>query len=113
MENGIRFAGTVEIAGLHAEPNERRVATLKRHAERLFPSLRTEDATMWMGLRPCFPDNLPVIDGVAKYPGLFVACGHGHFGVTSAPATGMAIASLVAGAKPALDLRPFALARFG
>jgi glycine/D-amino acid oxidase-like deaminating enzyme len=112
MEEGIRFAGTVEIAGLDVAMNEARSASIRRHAENMFPGLATERSTIWMGFRPCFPDNLPVIDQVKQYPGLFVACGHGHFGVTSAPATGLALSRMMAGQPPAFDLSPFSLARF-
>ena len=113
MDSGIRFAGTVEIAGLDAILNERRAMVLRRHAERMFPGLRTETATMWMGFRPSFPDNLPVIDQVKGFPGLYLACGHGHFGVTSAPASALAITALVTGAPPPFDLAPLSLRRFG
>jgi glycine/D-amino acid oxidase-like deaminating enzyme len=112
MEEGIRFAGTVEIAGLDVAMNEARSASIRRHAENMFPGLATERSTIWMGFRPCFPDNLPVIDQVKQYPGLFVACGHGHFGVTSAPATGLALSRIMAGQPSAFDLSPFSLARF-
>ena len=112
MEEGVRFAGTVEIAGLEIAMNEGRSASIRRQAESMFPGLATERSTIWMGLRPCFPDNLPVIDHVKKFPGLFIACGHGHFGVTSAPATGLALARMMAGQPPAFDLSPFSLARF-
>jgi glycine/D-amino acid oxidase-like deaminating enzyme len=112
MEEGIRFAGTVEIAGLDIAMNEGRSASIRRHAENMFPGLATEQSTIWMGFRPCFPDNLPVIDQVKRYPGLFIACGHGHFGVTSAPATGLALSRMMAGQPPAFDLAPFSLVRF-
>jgi glycine/D-amino acid oxidase-like deaminating enzyme len=112
MEEGIRFAGTVEIAGLDIALNEGRSASIRQHAENMFPGLATEQSTIWMGHRPCFPDNLPVIDQVKQYPGLYIACGHGHFGVTSAPATGLALSRMMAGQPPAFDLSPFSLARF-
>jgi glycine/D-amino acid oxidase-like deaminating enzyme len=112
MEDGVRFAGTVEIAGLDIEMNERRSASIRQHAENMFPGLATKQSTIWMGFRPCFPDNLPVIDQVKQYPGLFIACGHGHFGVTSAPATGLALSRMMTGQPPAFDLTPFRLARF-
>jgi glycine/D-amino acid oxidase-like deaminating enzyme len=113
MEDGVRFAGTVEIAGLDIPLNEKRAESIRRHAGALFPGLATEQATMWMGFRPCCPDNLPVIDRPKQHPNLFIACGHGHFGVTSAPASASAVASLVTNAPPPFDLAPFGMARFG
>ena len=38
MEDGLRIAGTVEIAGLDAPPNERRAKILVEHARRMFPA---------------------------------------------------------------------------
>ena len=112
MEDGLRLAGTVEIAGLSKPPNEKRVAALLKNAKRLFPALRTECFSMWMGFRPSMPDSLPVIDAAAGFPGLFMAFGHGHFGMTGGPATGRALAALVAGRSQDLDLAPYAADRF-
>jgi len=44
--------------------------------------------------------------------GVFVATGHGPWGILNAPATGLAMAELVAdGAAKLVDLRPFDPAR--
>lgn len=112
MEHGLRLAGTVEFAGLRKPMDERRVAALLKHAKALFPKLRTESFSMWMGFRPSMPDSLPVIDAAARFPGLFLAFGHGHFGMTGGPATGRALAALVAGEPQSLDLAPYAASRF-
>ena len=112
MTGGLRIAGTVEIAGLDAPPDERRADALVAQAQALFPGLRFEHWRAWMGLRPSFPDSLPVIDRLARHPGVVVACGHGHFGMTAASMTARLVSQLVRGEPAAIDLHPYRLARF-
>jgi D-amino-acid dehydrogenase len=116
MEEGLRMAGTVEFAGLEAPPDWRRARILLWHGQAMFPGLpRTvsEDrVALWMGFRPSMPDSLPVIGPTRRYPNAFLAFGHGHVGLIGAPMTGRAIADLIAGRPPALDLAPFGAARF-
>ncbi len=112
MEEGIRVAGTVEIAGLDAAPDERRATILHTHAQKLFPGLQSEPPKLWMGHRPSTPDSLPVLGPVARHPGLFLCFGHSHFGMTGGPPSGKLVAHLVAGRPPPIDPAPFAPTRF-
>lgn len=95
MDGGIRSAGTSEFADVNAPPNFSRAEILKPLTRRLLPSLNTSDAEQWMGIRPSFPDNLPVIGNVPGIENLFVAFGHSHYGLGMAPATGRLIANAV------------------
>jgi glycine/D-amino acid oxidase-like deaminating enzyme len=61
MEDGLRIAGTVEIAGLDAPPEERRAMILIDHARRLYPALKAGDVRYWTGVRPSTPDSLPIL----------------------------------------------------
>jgi hypothetical protein len=55
----------------------------------------------WVGPRPVTADGLPLI-GATRRPGLFVAGGHGMWGMTLGPATGRLLADLIAtGRRPA------------
>jgi D-amino-acid dehydrogenase len=117
MAAGLRFAGTVELAGLAAPPDWRRARILLEQGRRMLPGLAAhygqERITMWMGHRPSLPDSLPVI-GLARATGdVIYAFGHGHVGMTAAPMTGRIVADLVAGRTPPLDLAPFSARRFG
>jgi len=112
MEHGLRFAGTVEFAGLDAEPDYRRAQALVPLAKEMFPDLRIESATQWMGHRPCLPDSLPIIGAAPGHPALILAFGHGHHGLTGASTTGRLVADLVAGRPPAVDLAPYRADRF-
>jgi D-amino-acid dehydrogenase len=116
MADGVRFAGTVELAGLDAEPDWRRARILLQQATKLYPGLaRTypEDRyTVWMGHRPSLPDSLPVLGPSSRSRDVFYAFGHGHVGMTGGPYTGKVIADLVAGRPSPIDLSPFSPARF-
>ena len=112
MENGLRFAGTAEFAGLEAPPELRRARMLLAHAVRMLPGIVGTGATEWMGSRPSLPDTLPVIDRSPRYANVYFAFGHGHFGVSEAPTTGRLIAELVGGRPPSLDLSPYRATRF-
>jgi glycine/D-amino acid oxidase-like deaminating enzyme len=62
--------------------------------------------------RPVTDDGLPLIGRVPGVAGAYVATGHGPWGMLNAPATGRALAELIAtGASPEVDLRPFDPAR--
>lgn len=92
MEGGLRVGGTVEIAGLRRPPDMRRAAVLERIARETFADLGDLPATSWMGHRPCMPDSVPVIGAVPEKPGLWLAVGHGHLGLTDSVNTASRIA---------------------
>jgi len=113
MEDGLRVAGTVEIAGLQAPPNEERAKILVQHAKRMFPALSGAKVRYWMGFRPSTPDSLPILGPAAAKPGLHFVFGHGHFGMTGGPPSGRLVARLITGQAPGLDPAPYAAQRFG
>ncbi len=106
------LAGTVEFAGLEAPPDYRRARLLLGQVRRLYPAVRTESFTEWMGHRPCLPDSMPAIGLPRRVPGLVIAFGHGHNGMTSGPVTGRLVADLVAGRAPFIDPAPYSPDRF-
>ncbi len=113
MEDGLRVAGTVEIAGLDAPPNEQRARILVDHARRLFPELQSSDVRYWMGYRPSTPDSLPILGPIAGHAGLWFAFGHGHFGMSGGPPSGRMLARLITGQSPGIDPAPYGAQRFG
>jgi D-amino-acid dehydrogenase len=112
MEEGLRIAGTVELAGLDAPPDYRRADALVDKAKRLLPALSASNVERWMGHRPSLPDSLPVIGRSRQGANAFLAFGHGHVGLTAAAPTGEIVADLVAGRTPFMDVSPFSAARF-
>jgi glycine/D-amino acid oxidase-like deaminating enzyme len=112
MAKGVRLAGTVEFAGLHAPPNWRRADMLLRLAKTMLPALDGRNAIRWMGHRPSLPDSLPMIGPVPQWPAIWFAFGHGQLGLTTAAITGRLIADAMAGRTPGIDLSPFRVDRF-
>jgi len=112
MEDGLRIAGTVEIAGLDAPPDERRATILVEHARRLFPELQAGDVRYWMGFRPSTPDSLPILGAASGQNGLYLAFGHGHFGMSGGPPSGRLLARLMTGQSPGIDPAPYDVRRF-
>lgn len=112
IDGGLRLVGTVEIAGLHAKPNYERARTLLEHGRRMFPGLREDGATAWMGFRPSIPDSLPLIDRSRRHANVFYAFGHGHIGLTAAPITAELITDMLLNRPSRIDRAPFSLARF-
>ena len=116
METGLRFAGTVELAGLKAPPDWRRAGILLEQGRKLLPGLAPSHAeervSQWMGHRPSMPDSLPCLGPATRTPDVIYAFGHGHVGMAASPVTGKVVADLVAGRKPAIDVTPFRPQRF-
>lgn len=112
MEEGMRLAGTVELAGLKAAPDYRRADILFEHARSILPGLQRGEATRWMGFRPSLPDSLPVVGRAPREENIYFAFGHQHLGLTQAAITAEIIDDLVAGREPEVDVRPLAVDRF-
>ncbi|TGT74304.1 FAD-binding oxidoreductase [bacterium M00.F.Ca.ET.159.01.1.1] len=111
MDGRLRVAGTVELGGLKAPPNPRRLALLDRGVRQFFPDLG-QPSSQWLGFRPSLPDSRPVIGPSAKSPNVIYAFGHGHLGLTLAPATARWVARFIAG-QDVQSAADFAAARFG
>ncbi|WP_164778526.1 FAD-binding oxidoreductase [Mesorhizobium sp. M7A.F.Ca.US.006.01.1.1] len=112
FEEGLCASGTVEIAGLHAPPDERRAAAVARRAMQLFPELEGVEPTIWIGFRPSIPDSLPVIGAAPGFRGLFLLFGHGHNGMTGGPTGARLVTELMQNQAPFIDPTPYAASRF-
>ena len=112
MEEGLRIAGTVELAGLDAPPDYRRADALLIGVRRILPGLEFDGIERWMGHRPSLPDSMPVIGRSPRAANAFFAFGHGHVGLTGAAPTGEIIADLVDGRAPYMNIAPFTPERF-
>ncbi len=112
MEQGIRLTTGAEFADRDAPPTPVQIERLMPAARELFPLGEAVEATPWMGSRPCFADSRPVIGPAPGQPGLWLAYGHAHWGLTLGPVTGRLIADLVTGATPFCDPAPYSAERF-
>jgi len=113
MEQGIRVTTGAEFAARDAPPTPVQLGRLLPAASALFPLGDPVEPAPWMGARPCFADSRPVIGRAPGQSGLWLAFGHGHWGLTLGPATGRLMAELLTGSTPFLDPAPFRAERFG
>ena len=111
MSDGIRAAGTVEIAGLNKPPNQKRINIIEKQARKILPQLGKIRST-WMGRRPTLPDSKPIIGISSKNRNVMYAFGHQHIGWTLAAVTGKAINELAKGSQPNFDISAFSPKRF-
>jgi D-amino-acid dehydrogenase len=112
MEQGLRLTTGAEFAARDAQPTPVQFDRLMPAAQALFPLGEPVEAVPWMGSRPCFADSRPVIGPAPGQPGLWLAFGHAHWGLTLGPATGRLVAELIAGAAPFCDPKPYRADRF-
>lgn len=111
MAQGLRVAGTVELAGLGSTQHQGLLDLLHFSAQRALPQL--PDATApWLGFRPTLPDGLPVLGRSRASARVVYAFGHQHIGLTLGGLSGMLVADQMAGRGSVLDLRPYRAARF-
>jgi D-amino-acid dehydrogenase len=112
MEMGMRASGTVEIGGLLAPPDERRAEILVRHVKRVFPTLEHGEPAYWMGHRPSSPDSLPFLGEAPGRRGLWIATGHGHFGMTGGTPSARLLMRMITGQPTGIDPKPYAVDRY-
>ena len=97
----------MELRRPDAALDRRRIRAI---VESVRPLLRGVDldarAEEWVGSRPVTVDGLPLI-GATSSPRVFVAGGHGMWGITLGPATGRLLAEQVVTGRMPEVLRPF------
>jgi glycine/D-amino acid oxidase-like deaminating enzyme len=117
-EGEVYICGMADPAPLPESPelvevNDASCAVLARAAGRVSTMLAEARIVRRQACyRPVTDDGLPLIGRVPGLRGAFVATGHGPWGMLNAPATGLALAELIADGAPSLvDLRAFDPAR--
>ncbi|NQW53717.1 MAG: FAD-dependent oxidoreductase [Rhodospirillales bacterium] len=97
MSEGLRIAGTVELAAPHQPPSWHRADLLKKHLNDIFPGVGGAEQSRWIGERPTLPDYRPAIGRAPRFANVYCGYGHQHLGLTLATATGRLIARLMEG----------------
>jgi glycine/D-amino acid oxidase-like deaminating enzyme len=94
-------------------PDDGAIERLEALCARLSPALAASPIVARQACyRPVTRDGLPLIGRVPGLDGAYVATGHSVWGILNAPATGEALAELIAdGAARTVDLAPFDPAR--
>jgi D-amino-acid dehydrogenase len=111
MENGIRVTSGVELTDRDAPSSFAQLDMVVPMA-RSVVEFGSAVAEPWRGARPTLPDSLPVIGKAPRHQGLWLAFGNQHIGFTTGPATGDAIAAMIAGDTPNFDASAFAPGRY-
>ena len=111
LEEGLRAAGTVEIAGLSKPENKKRITMIENQARKLLPQLKEVKST-WLGFRPTLPDSLPVIGPSKINNNIIYGFGHQHIGWTLGAVTGKIINSICSNRVPNINIEPFSPSRF-
>lgn len=103
----LRVAGMMEFRRAEAPLDQRRILAIANAAR---PLLRGADLDArvdeWVGSRPCTPDGLPLI-GRTRSERVFVAGGHGMWGITLGPLTGQLLAEQITTGRQPTELLPF------
>ncbi len=104
-EDGLRLAGMMEFRPPDAPLDPRRIQAIVDAAAPMLTgidwSARTDE---WVGARPCTTDGLPLVGRTASER-VFVAGGHGMWGIALGPLTGQILAEQITGQRrdPLLD----------
>jgi len=112
MAAGMRITTGAHLAGFEVPAEYRQLERAEAAARQLMDLGDRVEDTPWQGTRPCMPDMLPVIGASPQHNGLWMNFGHGHQGFTLGPATGEALAALMAGETLSVDLTPFRPERY-
>jgi glycine oxidase len=106
------LGATVEERGADDTVTAGGVLELLRRAYEVIPGItELELVEAEAGLRPCAPDNKPIV-GHGALAGLVWATAHWRNGILLAPVTADAVAALLAGEDAPPELAPFAPDRF-
>lgn len=109
----IRVGGMAEISGFTSDLPVARRRTLERSVDSLFPGAGAlADAQFWSGLRPMTPDGTPIV-GASAIPNLFLNAGHGTLGWTMACGSARALADIIGGVEPEIEVADLAISRYG
>jgi D-amino-acid dehydrogenase len=109
----VAVGATVEEAGFDTSVTAGGVHEVLRESLRVMPGL--VDARLRevrVGLRPWSLDDMPILGAVPGTTNVFVATGHGANGLLCGPISGAAVADVVLGKDPRIDLAPFSATRF-
>ncbi|WP_129788789.1 NAD(P)/FAD-dependent oxidoreductase [Promicromonospora panici] len=103
----LRVAGTMEFRGPDEPFQPGRIRAIVNSVRDLFEDVDLDSREdEWVGSRPVTPDGLPLV-GRTTAPGVYVAGGHGMWGMVLGPATGRALAGLVTTGLTPSEIRPF------
>jgi D-amino-acid dehydrogenase len=103
----LRIAGMMEFRRPDEPLDPRRITAITDAVRPFLAGADLDDRQdEWVGSRPCTPDGLPLMGRTAS-PHVFVAGGHGMWGIALGPLTGMLMAETMLKGEAPPELRPF------
>jgi glycine/D-amino acid oxidase-like deaminating enzyme len=103
----LRVAGMMEFRRPGDPLDPRRIAAIVDGVRPFLTGVDLDDRRdEWVGSRPCTPDGLPMIGATAS-PRVFVAGGHGMWGIALGPITGQLLAQTMLKGEAPPELAPF------
>lgn len=114
MGNRIRVAGNAEIGGHTGQKRTASLQTLYKVLHDWFPGAANlaSGVQEWKGARPMLPDGPPLVSACG-HRGLWLNLGHGASGWALSCGSARALADLIRGATPDLDVSGFGVERLG
>jgi glycine/D-amino acid oxidase-like deaminating enzyme len=107
LGNRLRVAGMMEFRRPDEPLDPRRITAIVDAVRPFLSGVDLDDRQdEWVGSRPCTGDGLPLLGGTTS-PRVFVAGGHGMWGIALGPVTGMLMAQTVLKGEAPAELRPF------
>jgi len=104
--NRARLAGIMEFTGADNRPGRGRILSMVRAVRPLLDGLDLDDRSdEWVGPRPLTTDGVPLV-GATRTPGVYIAGGHGMWGITLGPLTGRLLADQIVTGRTPPELRP-------
>jgi D-amino-acid dehydrogenase len=115
LGNRVRVAGSAEIGGSLHTKHPAAIQTLYKVLHDWFPGAARIASTgaavqEWKGARPMLPDGPPLL-GAAGIPGVWLNLGHGSSGWALSCGSARALADLIAGRQPEVDLEGLGVER--
>ena len=121
LGNRVRVAGSAEIGGSLVKHRASSIQTLYKVLHDWFPgaakttnSYANTGASIqaWKGARPMLPDGPPIV-GDSGIPGLWLNLGHGSSGWALSCGSARALADVMSGKSPSIDMDGLGIARLG
>ena len=103
----LRISGVMDLSSVDRPFDPRRLASVVDAARPMMTGIDWESRSEeWVGSRPCTSDGIPLV-GMTKSPRVYVAGGHGMWGITLGPLTGKYLAGMMTGGDVAPVMRHF------
>ena len=110
----VRISGGCELGGSVGQLRDASIQPLFKALHDWFPGAAqlSSGVQQWKGARPTLPDGLPVL-GAAGAAGVWLNLGHGAHGWALASGCARAVANLMQGRDPGVDLDGLGVSRLG